>query len=110
MLHNVPVQVDLANIQHQQQLKVNENLLRVNAHCYRHDYKVGERVMIVSNTLNWRTGGTIPTEYVKFIATAISKLNFQLQLLRELAFAEANLIESHQNIFFIQLNHRGRVK
>ena len=45
MLHNVPVTVDLADIQHRQQVKVNKNLLRVNARRYRHDYCVGERVM-----------------------------------------------------------------
>ena len=45
MLHNVPVQVNLANVQHRQQAKVNENLLRVNAHFYRHNYCVSERVM-----------------------------------------------------------------
>ena len=45
MLHNVPVQVNLPDIQHRQQIKVNENLLRVNARRYRHDYCVGKRVM-----------------------------------------------------------------
>ena len=45
MLHNVPVQVNLANIQHRQQVKVNENLLRVNARRYRHDYCIRKRVM-----------------------------------------------------------------
>ena len=45
MLHNIPVQVDLQRIQHLQQLKVDEDLLRANAKRYRHDYKVGERVL-----------------------------------------------------------------
>ena len=45
MLHNMPVQVNLPDIAHRQQIKVNKNLLRVNARRYRHDYCVGERVM-----------------------------------------------------------------
>ena len=45
MLHNVPVQVNLADILHGHQVKVNEIMLRVNARCYRHNYTVGECVM-----------------------------------------------------------------
>ena len=32
---------------------------------------------IVTNTLNWRTDGTVHTEYAKFIVTETSRLNFQ---------------------------------
>ena len=45
MLHNIQVNVDLGRIQQLQQLKVDENLVRANAKRYRHDYKVGERVL-----------------------------------------------------------------
>ena len=45
MLFNFPVKVDLELIQRRQQAKVDDDLLRVNARRYRHNYKVGERVL-----------------------------------------------------------------
>ena len=45
MLFNIPLNIDMQTIQQRQQAKVDEDLLRANAKRYRHDYKVGERVL-----------------------------------------------------------------
>ena len=45
ILHNVPVQGNLPDIQHHQQVKVNKNLLWLNARHYRHGNCVGKRVI-----------------------------------------------------------------
>ena len=45
MLFNIPLNINMQTIQQRQQAKVDEDLLRANAKRYRHDYKVGERVL-----------------------------------------------------------------
>ena len=45
MILNIPLKIDFQDVQRRQQAKVDEDLLRANAKRYRHDYKVGERVL-----------------------------------------------------------------
>ena len=111
MLHNVPVQVNLADIQHRQQVKVNKNLMRVNAHCYHHNYCVSEHVMKLRfECIKLKTGGTVHTEDAKFIRMKTSHLNFRPEWPSGSAFAELNLIKDFHLAHFIELNHRRRVK
>ena len=45
MLHNIPVSVDLPEIQQRRQAKVDADLLRINSKRYSHDYSIGEQVL-----------------------------------------------------------------